>query len=110
MPCPLLNPAYQRAVLRAVGTPPADASVVGLSLDTSSGRADEALRLRLSLGEAERTALALLDAVAVQRYRASLCQVQASISSGSPSSDGSPQEGQSVYPPAKSSSACCGEG
>ena len=34
---------------------------------------------------------------------------QSPIWSGSPSSDGSPQDGQSVYPPARSSNACCGE-
>ena len=34
---------------------------------------------------------------------------QSPTSWGSPSSEGSPQDGQSVCPPARSSSACCGE-
>lgn len=106
----LLNPAYQMVVLRAVGTPPTDHNMVGLAFDAPCGTASDALRLRLGVQEAERVALALLDAVAVQRYRASLCQLQSPTSSGNPSSDGSPQDGQSVYPPAKSSNACCGEG
>ncbi|MBB4726371.1 hypothetical protein [Xanthomonas arboricola] len=104
-----LNPAYQTVSLRAVGTPPTNHEVVGLAFDTPRGTAADALRLRLSVQDAERVALELLNAVAIQRYRASLCQLHSPISSGKPSSDGSPQDGQSVCPPAKSSSACCGE-
>lgn len=105
-----LNPAYQTVALRAVGTPPTAHDVVGLALDMPRGTAADALRLRLTLPDAEAVALALLNAVAIQRYRASLCQAQSPISSGNPSAEGSPQEGQSVCPPAKSSNACCGEG
>ncbi|MCE4371793.1 hypothetical protein [Xanthomonas hortorum] len=105
-----LNPVYQPVALRAVGTPPTDHHVVGLAFDTARGTAADALRLRLSVEDAERVALELLNAVAIQRYRASLCQLHSPMSSGNPSSDGSPQDGQSVCPPAKSSSACCGEG
>ncbi|UZW62739.1 hypothetical protein [Lysobacter enzymogenes] len=105
----MLNPGYKLVSLRATGTPPCNHEFVGLALDEPGSGAAEAHRFRLTLAEAERAALALLDAIAIQRYRASLCKVQSPIWSGSPSLEGSPQDGQSVCPPAKSSNACCGD-
>lgn len=103
------NPEFELVSLRAAGTPPDDHHVVSLVLNPDRGESERVYRYRLDLAQAEATALALLDAVAVQRYRASVERFQSPISSGNPNSDGSPQEGQSVWPPAKSSSACCGE-
>jgi hypothetical protein len=106
----MLNPIYKPATLRAVGGPQSHGDVVYLALDYGNGTVDDALRLRLTVSDAEKIALGLLDAVAVQRYRASFLAHQSLISSGNPSADGSPQDGQSVAPLARSSSACCGEG
>jgi hypothetical protein len=101
---------YKPASLRAVGGPESHLEVVYLALDQAGGSVADALRLHLTVEDAERIALALLDAVAVQRYRASDLAHHSLISSGNPNSEGSPHEGQSVAPFAKSSSACCGEG
>lgn len=88
-----MQPAhYKPAVLRSVGQSPVDLDHVGLSLDAGGQPRED--RFCLSLSEAERLALALLDAVAVQRYRAVRATCQSPISSGNPSRDGSPQEGQ----------------
>lgn len=106
----MLNPLYQPATLRAAGGPESHLDVVYLALDQAGGSVADALRLHLTVQDAQTIALALLDAVAVQRYRASVLAHQSLISSGSPNSDGSPQDGQSVAPLAKSSSACCREG
>ena len=102
------NPEYQHATFRAAGSPADDLDAVFLALNTPPGDAHSAIRVKLPLDEAERAALDLLNEVAIQRYRR-MCS-QSSIWSGNPSADGSPQDGQSVCPPAKSSSACCGEG
>lgn len=106
----MLNPAYTPVSLRAVGGPESHLEVVYLALDRGRGSVADALRLHIPVEDAERIALGLLDAVAVQRYRGFLRNCQSEIASGSPNSDGSPQDGQSVAPLAKSSSACCGEG
>lgn len=105
----MLNPAYKPVSLRAVGTPPGHHDVVGLALDVPGGGAAEALRFHFSREDAERTALALLDAVSIQRYREAVCQFHSDTSSGSPSNEGSPQSGQEQCPPASSSSADCAD-
>lgn len=105
----MLNPAYKPVSLRASGAPRDHHDVVMLALDGPNQAPEHAFRFLLPLAEAERIALALLSDVAVQRYRDGLTRCQSPISSGNPSNDGSPQEGQSVYPPARSSNACCGE-
>lgn len=88
-----MQPAhYKPALLRSVGKSPDDLAHVGLSLDAGGAVRDD--RFVLGLGEAERVALALLDAVAVQRDRATREMLQSPMSAGNPSSDGSPQEGQ----------------
>lgn len=104
----MLNPLYKPASLRAHGGVLSHGDVVYLALDFASGSAADALRLHLTVADAEKIAVGLLDAVAVQRYRTLRLTCQRSISSGSPISDGSPHDGQSVVPPAKSSSARCG--
>lgn len=89
----MLNPAYKPAALRSVGRPPSHPDVVGLALDVQGGDTAQALRFHLSVDEAERTALALLDAVSIQRYREAVRRFQSPMSSGSPNCDGSPHEG-----------------
>jgi hypothetical protein len=64
----MMPPHYRPAVLRSVGHAPDELDQVGLSID-AGGDIREG-RFSLTLEEAERTALALLDAVAIQRYRA----------------------------------------
>jgi hypothetical protein len=85
------NPAYIPATLRSVGRAPHLLTHVGLALTVGDGSPEQAARFDLSLEEAERTALVLLEAVAQQRYRAFL---QLSKSSGMPSPDVSPDAGQ----------------
>jgi hypothetical protein len=108
------NPAYKRVFLRATGAPEADTGVVLLALDVAGRNWADALRLSLSLEEAEAIAMALIGDAAIQRHRQAIqrhrliCD-QSDMSSEIPSSDGSPQEGQSVAPLARSSTACCGE-
>jgi hypothetical protein len=85
------NPAYIPASLRSVGRPPDLLTHVGLALTVGDGSPEAAARFFLSLEEAERTALVLLEAAAQQRYTAF---IQSSKSSGMPSPDVSPDEGQ----------------
>lgn len=105
----MLNPSYTPVSLRAVGGPEGHPDTVYLALDTAEKTVASALRLHLTVEEANEIALGLLEAVAIQRYRCGLRKCHSLMSSGSPSSDGSPQDGQSVAPLAKSSSAFCGE-
>jgi hypothetical protein len=85
----MLNPAYKPASMRSVGMPPAHPDVVGLSLSCGTDCPADAMRFHFTREEAERLALALLDAVSIQRYRVA----QSSICSGKPNCDGSPQSG-----------------
>lgn len=68
----MLNPVYKPASLRSVGVAPYRHDVVDMALDVSCGGAAHAHRFQLTLADAERTALALLDAVAVQRHLRSI--------------------------------------
>lgn len=70
----MLNPAYKAVSLRSVGSPPDHPDVVGLALDVPGGESAQALRFHLSVDDAQRTALALLDAVSIQRYREAVRQ------------------------------------
>lgn len=89
----MLNPAYKAASLRSVGMPPGHPDVVGLALDVPGGGSAQAVRFQLSVDDAERMALALLNAVSIQRYRVAVRQFHSPMSSGSPNCDGSPHEG-----------------
>ena len=107
------NPSYKPVSLRATSAPEADSAVVLLALDVAGKSWADALRISLSLEEAEAIAVALIGEAAVQRHRQAvqrhrlICD-QSDMSSEMPSSDGSPQDGQSVAPEATSSTACCG--
>lgn len=85
------RPIYPHAVLRCVGQSPAALDRVALSLDAGGPATSD--RYALTLPEAERIALALLDAVAVQRYRALRATVHSPMSSDIPNCDVSPHEG-----------------
>jgi len=92
----MLPPIFHPATLLGVGRPPDELGVVGLALQTDRG---DVARFSLSLNEAQRIALALLDAEAMQRHRAALHEVQrhqSSIESGQPNSEGSPPATQGV--------------
>lgn len=95
----MLNPSYRRVGFRATGTPPGHHDVVGMSLDVPQGSAADALRFHLSVEDARRLGMALLDAAAIQCYRAEVellkSWLQSPISSGNPIDDGSVSEGQS---------------
>lgn len=109
----MLNPAYQPVTLRATGAPNDQLDVVMLALDTPAGDVSSAHRFLIGVAEAEQVALALLHEVAVQRERAGIQRFGETCphslrSSGSPSFDGSPQDGQSVTPLASSSATICG--
>lgn len=110
----MLNPAYQPVTLRATGAPRSDLDVVMLALDTPVGDLAGAHRFVMGIAEAEQVALALLHEVAVQRERAGVQRLGLTCShsprsSGSPSVDGLPQDGQSVTPLANSSATTCGQ-
>ena len=110
----MFSPAYKPVSLRAAGAPLADPDVVLLALDVPGCDHAAAMRVRMSPDEAERVGLALISEAAIQRHRQAvqrnrlICD-QSEMSSEIPSSDGSPQEGQSVVPLATSSTACCGD-
>ena len=89
----MLNPAYKPASLRSIGMPTGHPDVVGLALNVSGGEPAQALRFQLTIDDAERMALALLNAVSIQRYRESVRKFHSPISSGRSNCDGSPHEG-----------------
>lgn len=65
---------YTWVRLRCTSTPRALPDAVLLGLDVAGERADEAYRLRFTLADAQRVALALLEATAVQRYRVEVAE------------------------------------
>lgn len=84
----MIPPSYTLATLRTVLPQQVDGDLA-FAFDTPAGP----IRLRMSEGEAVRFFAWLFDSMDQRRAR---MKVQSERSSGSPNSDGSPQEGQSV--------------
>jgi len=101
----VLNPLYKTVKLLSSAMPPSHPEVVGLALQVPGSAPADAFRFHLSPDEAERIALALLNSVAIQRYRATVREFHSYRASGNPSSDGSPQTGQPECPETSCSSA-----
>lgn len=72
---------YIPAQMRSVGRPPMNRGVVFLSFNTTSDRPEAAVRLSFTCDEAERMALALLDGVALQRYKATQSEISSLMAS-----------------------------
>lgn len=87
----MADPRFQPVSFHTCAMPLDEHALVGLSLQPGNLRNPESrLRFSLLLDDAERMALAVLEAVAVQRYRSLSQQLR---SSGMPSVDGSTAEG-----------------
>lgn len=107
----MLNPIYKPGTLLSVGRPPDHPEVVCPSIVVPpDAYVAGAVRIVMPLEEAQRMALALLDAVSMQRQRAEVRDSHALRSSGKSSVDGSPTPTDAVCPPASWSSADCAVG
>lgn len=96
-------PRHQPATLLGITAMDHAAGLIGLTLATKDGVKHH---LRITKQDAEWCAQWITGQM--KAYRDRLTNSQSDTSSGIPSSDGSPNDGQNVLPSASCSAACCG--